>query len=286
LFEQFSSVKEYLLTSTLRMDAWGMMMKVVILAGGFGTRISEETQLKPKPMVEIGDKPILWHIMKLYSSYGFNEFIICLGYKSHVIKEYFSNYFLFNSDVTFDFQKENKCIIHQHSTEPWKVTLVETGLNTLTGGRIKKIQRFIGDEPFMLTYGDGVSDVNLKELVQFHHTHGKIASVTATQPPGRFGILSLSSGQKVENFQEKIEGDREWINAGFFVLQPEVFNYLNGGDQTVFEKEPLENLARDGQLMAFKHTGFWLPMDTLKDKVYLEELWNTGKAPWKIWDKK
>ena len=261
-------------------------MKVVILAGGFGTRISEETQLKPKPMVEIGDKPILWHIMKLYSSYGFNEFIICLGYKSHVIKEYFSNYFLFNSDITFDFQKENKFTIHRHSTEPWKITLVETGLNTLTGGRIKKIQRFIGDEPFMLTYGDGVSDVNLKELVQFHHNHGKIASVTATHPPGRFGILSLSSGQKVENFQEKIEGDMDWINGGFFVLQPEVFNYLNGGDQTVFEKEPLENLAKDGQLMAFKHTGFWHPMDTLRDKVYLEELWNKGNAPWKIWEKK
>ncbi|MGJ7923220.1 glucose-1-phosphate cytidylyltransferase [Neobacillus sp. LXY-4] len=261
-------------------------MKVVILAGGFGTRLSEETYLKPKPMVEIGDKPILWHIMKQYSSYGFNEFIICLGYKSHVIKEYFSNYFLYNSDVTFDFQKENKCIIHHHSAEPWKITLVETGLNTLTGGRIKKIQKFIGDEPFMLTYGDGVSDVNIKELVQFHQSQGKLATVTATKPQGRFGSLSLSSDAQVESFQEKIEGDRDWINAGFFVLQPEVFNYLNGGDQTIFEKQPLENLATDGQLMAFKHTGFWHPMDTLRDKLYLEELWNTGKAPWKIWDKK
>lgn len=260
-------------------------MKVVILAGGFGTRISEETHLKPKPMIEIGDKPILWHIMKAYSSYGFNDFIICLGYKSHVIKKYFSNYFLNNSDVTFDFQKENSCTIHQNSTEPWKVTLVDTGLHSLTGGRIKRVQDYIGDNPFMLTYGDGVSDVNIKELVEFHRSHGKLATVTATQPKGRFGALALSSDQRVEKFQEKLQGDGGWINAGFFVLQPEVFHYLNNGDQTIFEKEPLEKLAEDSQLMAFKHTGFWQPMDTLLDKRYLQELWDSNKASWKIWNK-
>lgn len=259
-------------------------MKVVILAGGFGTRISEETHLKPKPMIEIGDKPILWHIMKMYSSYGFNEFIICLGYKSHVIKEYFSNYFLNNSDVTFNFENENSYIIHRNLNEPWKVTLVDTGLNTLTGGRIKRVQDYIGNEPFMLTYGDGVSDVNIKELVEFHRTHGKLATVTATQPKGRFGALSLSSDQKVEKFQEKVQGDGGWINAGFFVLQPEVFNYVTNGDQTIFENEPLENLAKDGQFMAFKHTGFWQPMDTLKDKLYLQEIWDSQKCPWKNWD--
>ncbi|KON85966.1 glucose-1-phosphate cytidylyltransferase [Sporosarcina globispora] len=255
-------------------------MKVIILAGGFGQRISEETHLKPKPMIEIGDKPILWHIMRLYSSYGFNDFIICLGYKSHIIKEYFSNYFLYNSDVTFDMREQSKCTIHQHTTEPWKVTLVDTGLNTLTGGRLKRIQRYVGDEPFMLTYGDGVSDVNIKELVEFHHSHEKLATVTATKPKGRFGMLSLSSEQKVENFQEKIQGDGGWINAGFFVLEPEIFNYLTNGDQTAFEKEPLENLAKDKQLMAFKHHGFWQPMDTLRDRKYLEELWASGSAPW------
>jgi glucose-1-phosphate cytidylyltransferase len=259
-------------------------MKVVILAGGFGTRISEETYLKPKPMIEIGDKPILWHIMKLYSSYGFNDFIICLGYKSQVIKEYFSNYNLNHSDVTFDFQN-NKSIIHQSFTEPWKVTLADTGLNTLTGGRIKKIQDYIGNNPFMLTYGDGVGDINVKQLVEFHQSHGKLATVTATQPKGRFGALSLSPDQKVEKFQEKLQGDGGWINAGFFVLQPEVFNYINNGDQTIFEKEPLENLAKDSQLMAFKHTGFWQPMDTLKDKRYLQELWDSNKAQWKVWNK-
>lgn len=256
-------------------------MKVVLLAGGFGTRISEETHLKPKPMIEIGEKPILWHIMKLYSRYGFNEFIICLGYKSHVIKDYFSNYFLYNSDVTFDFDQENTSTFHQHTVEPWKVTLVETGLNTLTGGRIKRIQDYVGNEPFMLTYGDGVSDVNIKDLVEYHRSHGKLATVTATQPQGRFGALSLSPDLKVDRFQEKIHGDGGWINAGYFVLQPEVFDYIKSGDQTVFEKEPLENLAKNGQLMAFKHSGFWHPMDTLRDKKYLEEIWSTGNAPWK-----
>jgi glucose-1-phosphate cytidylyltransferase len=260
-------------------------VKVLILAGGFGTRISEETHLKPKPMIEIGDKPIIWHIMKLYSSYGYNDFIICLGYKSHVIKEYFLNYYLYNSDLTFDFQKGNEFIIHQHSVEPWRVTLVDTGLNTMTGGRIKKVQDYVGNESFMLTYGDGVSDVNIKELVEFHRSHGKLATLTTTQPQGRFGVLSLSNDQRVEKFQEKIQGDGGWINAGFFVLQPEVFNYLNNGEQTIFEKEPLENLAKDGQLMAYKHNGFWYPMDTLRDKKYLQEMWESSKAPWKIWDK-
>lgn len=255
-------------------------MKVVILAGGFGTRISEETHLKPKPMVEIGGKPILCHIMQLYSNYGFNDFIICLGYKSHVVKEYFANYFLYNSDVSFDFRNGNKITIHEHFAQPWKVTLVETGLKTLTGGRIKKIQKYVGDEPFMLTYGDGVGDINIKKLVEFHRCHGKYATITTTQPQGRFGILSLSPDQKVEKFQEKIKGSTEWINAGFFVLQPEVFNYLNNDEQTIFEKEPLERLAKDGQLMAFKHTGFWHPMDTLRDKNYLEEIWSSGYVPW------
>ncbi|WP_227938054.1 glucose-1-phosphate cytidylyltransferase [Alkalihalobacillus deserti] len=255
-------------------------MKVVILAGGFGTRISEETQQKPKPMIEIGDKPILWHIMQLYSRYGYNDFIICLGYKSHVIKEYFANYLLYHSDVTFDFSKDNKCTIHNHSTEPWKVTLVETGLNTLTGGRIKKIQKYIGDETFMLTYGDGVGDINIKKLVKFHQEHGQLATLTTTQPQGRFGALALSENQTVKKFQEKVKGDGGWINAGFFVLQPDIFNYICNGDETIFEREPLENLAKDGQLMAFKHSGFWYPMDTLRDKKYLDDLWNSGNATW------
>lgn len=237
-------------------------------------------------MIEIGDKPILWHIMQLYFSHGFNDFIICLGYKSNVIKEYFSNYFLYNSDVTFDFNKENTCLFHRSAAENWKVTLVDTGLNTLTGGRIKRVQKYVGDEPFMLTYGDGVSDVNIKELVEFHRSHGKLATVTSTQPQGRFGVLSLSPDQRVEKFQEKIQGDGGWINAGFFVFQPEVFNYLNNGDQTVFEKDPLENLAKDRQLMAFKHTGFWHPMDTIRDQRYLQEIWDSDKVPWKTWDKK
>lgn len=259
-------------------------VKVVILAGGFGTRISEESHSKPKPMIQIGDKPILWHIMKLYSSYGYKDFIICLGYKSHVIKQYFSNYYLYNSDVTFDFREGDKCVIHQHSTEPWKVTLVETGINTLTGGRIKRIQPFIGNETFMLTYGDGVGDINIPELVKYHTSHGKLATLTATEPVGRFGSLSLSAKNTVEKFQEKKKGDEGWINSGFFVLEPQVFDYLKNGDQTVFEKEPLEELSKDGQLVAYKHTGFWHPMDTLRDKRYLEQLWDSGKAPWKIWE--
>ena len=232
-------------------------------------------------MIEIGEKPILWHIMKLYSSYGFNDFIICLGYKSQVIKEYFSNYLLFNSDVTFDFQKENECIIHNHFAEPWKVTLVETGINTLTGGRVKRVQKYVGSEPFMLTYGDGVSDINIKELVEFHQAHGKLATVTATQPIGRFGVLSLSSDQKVEKFQEKYKAMADGSMQAFLFYSPTYLTTCKMGDQTVFEMGPLEKLAKDGQLMAYKHTGFWHPMDTLRDKKYLEEIWTSGKAPWR-----
>jgi glucose-1-phosphate cytidylyltransferase len=258
-------------------------LKVVILAGGLGTRISEETHLKPKPMIEIGDHPILWHIMKIYSSYGFNEFVICLGYKSHVVKDYFAKYFLYHSDVTIDLNNQNEQIIHNHFAEPWKVTLVETGRETLTGGRLKRVKKYVGNNPFMMTYGDGLADIDIKKLLEYHRSHGKLATVTAVQPKGRFGALSLSSDLRVENFQEKVQGDESWINAGFFVLQPEVFDYI-GGDHTIFEKEPLENLAKDGQLMAFKHSGFWHPMDTLRDKKYLEELWESGKAPWKKQD--
>ncbi|GAC41571.1 glucose-1-phosphate cytidylyltransferase [Paenibacillus popilliae] len=258
-------------------------MKVVILAGGYGTRISEESHLKPKPMVEIGQKPILWHIMKLYSNHGFHDFIICLGYKGFYIKEYFTHYFLHESDVTFDFRNHNQLITHDHTAEPWKVTLVNTGLDTMTGGRVKQIQKFVGNETFMMTYGDGVSDVNISELVDYHKLHGKLATVTSVQPNGRFGALKLSDSNEVLGFQEKPKGDGSWINAGFFVLQPEVFNYISN-DSTIFEREPLENLAKDNELMCFKHEGFWQPMDTLRDKNYLEELWKIGKAPWKTWD--
>ncbi len=255
-------------------------MKVVILAGGFGTRLSEETYFKPKPMVEIGGKPILWHIMKIYSTYGFNEFIICLGYKGEVIKDYFSNYFLYNSDITIDFEK-NIINYHNMRTEPWKVTLVDTGLYTQTGGRIKRIQPYVGNETFMLTYGDGVADVNIKELVEFHKSHGKLATITAVQPPGRFGALELE-GERVINFKEKPKGDEAWINGGFFVLEPEVFDYIEG-DETIWEREPLERLAREGELIAYKHKGFWQCMDTLRDKNYLERLWASPHPPWKVW---
>ncbi|WP_047986108.1 glucose-1-phosphate cytidylyltransferase [Ornithinibacillus californiensis] len=257
-------------------------MKVVILAGGFGTRISEESYLKPKPMIEIGNYPILWHIMKIYSSYGYHDFVICLGYKGYKIKDYFLNYYLYRSDITVDFNKQNEKIIHHHNAEPWKVTLVETGLETMTGGRIKRIQEYIGNEPFMLTYGDGVADIDISQLVKFHKTKGKLATLTATQPSGRFGALELSNDQQILAFREKLKGDGGWINGGFFVLQPEVFNYIEG-DDTIFEKEPLERLANDGELMAFKHDSFWHPMDTLRDKKYLEELWKKEKAPWKTW---
>lgn len=257
-------------------------MKVVILAGGFGTRISEESHLKPKPMVEIGERPILWHIMKIYSSYGFNDFIICLGYKGYSIKEYFAHYFLHESDVTFDFRNQNERMVHNHSAEPWRVTLVDTGLNTMTGGRVRRIKDYIGNEPFMLTYGDGVSDVNISKLVEYHQLHGRLATVTSIQPAGRFGALDLDSDNLIHGFKEKPKGDYAWINGGFFVFQSEVFDFIDG-DSTILEREPLERLATDGELVAYKHHGFWSPMDTLRDKQMLEELWISGDAPWKVW---
>lgn len=257
-------------------------MKVVILAGGFGTRISEESYLKPKPMIEIGERPILWHIMKLYSHYGFNDFVICLGYKGYYIKEYFAHYFLHESDVTFDFANDNQTVTHHHSAEPWKVTLVNTGLETKTGGRVKRIQRYVQDEPFMLTYGDGVSNLNIRKLVDFHKLRGRLATVTSVQPSGRFGALELSEEDTVSGFNEKPKGDGSWINAGFFVMQPEIFNYLTD-DDTVLEKDPLEQLAEEGELVAYKHQGFWASMDSMRDKNVLEEFWKTGVAPWKVW---
>lgn len=256
-------------------------MKVVILAGGLGTRISEESHLKPKPMIEIGGRPILWHIMKIYSQYGFNEFIICLGYKGYVIKEFFADYFLHMSDVTFDLAN-NQMEIHDNYSESWKVTLVDTGLYTPTGGRVKKIAKYIGNEPFMLTYGDGVSDVNIAELVEFHKSHGKLATVTSIQPGGRFGVLDIEADDTIYSFREKGKEDGGWINAGFMVLQPEIFSYIP--DEThSFEGYPLETVAKSGQLMAYRHTGFWQCMDTLRDKTLLEDLWDNGQAPWKKW---
>ncbi len=257
------------------------MKKAVILAGGLGTRLSEETIVKPKPMVEIGGKPILWHIMKTYASYGVNEFVICCGYKGYVIKEYFANYFLHTSDVTFDMQN-NQMEVHMRHAEPWKVTLVDTGDETLTGGRLKRVQQYVRDEEvFYFTYGDGLSNVNITELLKFHKAHGKLATLTATQPPGRFGALNLD-GQVIKNFQEKPQGDGAWINGGFFVLSPKVIDYIQD-DTTIFEKQPMEKLAQDGQLNAYLHHGFWQPMDTLRDKIHLEELWQSGHAPWKVW---
>jgi glucose-1-phosphate cytidylyltransferase len=256
-------------------------MKVVILAGGLGTRISEETDIKPKPMVEIGGKPILWHIMKMYSHDGFNEFIICLGYKGYVIKEYFANYFLHQSDVTIDLQK-NSLEIHQSKAEPWKITLVDTGLNTMTGGRIKRIRDYVGSQTFMLTYGDGVGNVDLKSLLELHRSKKKLVTVTSVQPTGRFGALNLDAGGRVLSFEEKPKGDGSWINGGFFVVEPGVFSYITS-DETIWEKEPLEKLAAEGQMVAHLHKGFWQPMDTLRDKMYLEKLWSSGKAPWAVW---
>jgi glucose-1-phosphate cytidylyltransferase len=255
-------------------------MKVVVLAGGFGTRISEESHLKPKPMIEIGGKPILWHIMKIYSHYGLTDFIICCGYKGYIIKEYFANYFLHMSDVTFD-MKTNKMEIHQSSSEPWKVTLVDTGESTMTGGRIKRVKDYIGAEDFCLTYGDGLADVNIKELISFHKKHGKLATLTATQPPGRFGALNLI-GERIQSFQEKPQGDGSWINGGFFVLNSKVLDLIPG-DDTVWEKKPMEQLALDGNLHAYFHKGFWQPMDSMRDKNHLEDLWKSEKAPWRVW---
>ena len=257
-------------------------MKAVIFAGGLGTRISEETHLKPKPMIEIGGMPILWHIMKTYSHYGINDFVICCGYKGYVIKEYFANYFLHMSDITFDLAN-NSMKVHQLKAEPWKVTLVDTGEETMTGGRLKRVAGYIDDhEPFCLTYGDGVSDINIGELVAFHKQQGLQATITATYPPGRFGALDILDNHKVTSFKEKPKGDGGMINGGFFVLSPKVLNLIEG-DQTIWEREPLERLAEDGQLAAYQHQGFWQPMDTLRDKTYLEELWASGRAPWKVW---
>jgi len=257
-------------------------MKVVILAGGLGTRLSEETDLKPKPMVEIGGKPILWHIMKIYSFYGFNDFIICLGYKGYVIKEYFANYFLHQSDTTIDLST-NKMEVHNCKAEPWKITLLDTGLNTMTGGRIKRVQKFIGSETFMLTYGDGVADINIHSLLEFHKNHGRHATISSVQPLGRYGALDIADDDAVHSFMEKPRGDRSWVNGGFFVLEPDVFEYISG-DEITWEKEPLENLAKDGQLSAYRHKGFWKCMDVIRDKIELENLWNSGNAPWKKWN--
>ncbi|MFH1387609.1 MAG: glucose-1-phosphate cytidylyltransferase [bacterium] len=258
-------------------------MKVVILAGGLGSRIGEESVLRPKPLLEIGEKPVLWHIMKTYSHYGFNDFIICLGYKGFQIKEYFANYFLHESDVTFDFCDGRKEVIHRHAAEAWRVTLVNTGMGTATGGRIKRIKKYLQNEPFMMTYGDGVSDVNIKDLLSYHQKHGKLATVTAVKPMGRFGALSVGKNNEVKRFQEKPEGDKAWISGGYFVFQPKVLDYIKG-DEMSLEGEPLEKLAKQRQLMTYKHSGFWQPMDTLRERKILESLWSSGKAPWKVWE--
>ena len=259
-----------------------MAMKVVILAGGLGTRISEETQVKPKPMIEIGGKPMLWHIMKIYSAYGIHDFVICLGYKGYLIKEYFANYWLHTSDVTID-MKQNTTEVHQRNSEPWRVTLVDTGDQTQTGGRVKAIASYVqNDDAFCLTYGDGVGNIDIAKLIAFHHSHGKLATLTAVQPPGRFGSIELA-GSRVARFVEKPHGDGGRINGGFFVLSPKTIDLIQG-PSTTWEREPMHRLAQEGQLMAFQHDGFWLPMDTLRDKNHLEELWVSGRAPWRVWD--
>ena len=257
-------------------------MKVVILAGGLGTRLSEETVLKPKPMVEIGGRPILWHIMKIYSHYGYNDFILCLGYKGYMIKEYFANYCLHMSDVTFD-MSDNSVKVHQNAAEPWKVTLIDTGEETQTGGRVKRIEKYIDNESFMLTYGDGVSDIDISRLVEFHNSHTKIATVTAVQPPGRYGSLEIDESSYVKKFYEKKPGDGAWINGGFFVFRPDIFTYLRS-DTTILEREPLEEMVQNDELAAYRHYGFWRPMDTLRDRKFLEEIWENKNAPWRIWD--
>ncbi len=257
-------------------------MKVVILAGGLGTRLTEETELRPKPMVEIGGQPILWHILKIYSHFGFNDFIICLGYKGYMIKEYFANYYLHRSDVTLDL-KENSIKIHQTNVEPWNVTLIDTGQSTMTGGRIKRVRKYLENETFMMTYGDGVACIDIPGLLKFHKDHGRYATLTTVQPSGRFGALNLDDGGHVLSFEEKPRGDGAWVSGGFFVLEPQIFDYIEG-DSTIWEHEPLERLAGDKHLMAYKHHGFWKPMDTLRDKIDLENLWNSGNAGWKVWN--
>lgn len=256
-------------------------MKAVILAGGYGTRLSEETVIKPKPMVEIGGEPILWHIMKLYSHYGINDFIICLGYKGYIIKEFFANYFLHQSDVTIDL-KSNQMEVHNNTSEPWKVTLVDTGIDTQTGSRLKKIQKYL-DGPFMVTYGDGVADIDINKLLTFHKAHGKIGTMSSTQPEGRFGALEIGDDSRIDKFMEKPKGDGSWINIGFFIFEPEFFSYIGDGNDVILERAPLENLAKDGQLYTYKHEGFWKCMDTIRDKKQLEEMWLT-EAKWKIWE--
>ncbi len=258
-----------------------MVKKAVILAGGYGTRISEESHLKPKPMIEIGGKPILWHIMKIYSAHGINDFVVCGGYKEYVIKEYFANYFLHTSDVTFD-TVQNKVDIHYRRAEPWRVTLVDTGLDTMTGGRLKRVREYLGDETFCMTYGDGLSDVNIREVIGFHASQKTLATLTAIQPAARFGALDIADDHKVQSFEEKPKGDGNWINGGFFVLEPRVIDYIEG-DATIWERTPLEQLAREGQLSAFKHDGFWSAVDTLRDKNHLEDLCASGHPPWKVW---
>lgn len=255
-------------------------MKAVILAGGFGTRISEESDLKPKPMIEVGEKPILWHILKIYSSYDINDFIICCGYKGYLIKEYFANYFLHMSDITIDIQSNQMQVHHKHA-EPWKITMVNTGLNTMTGGRLKRVEQYLDNETFCFTYGDGLSDINIRAIVQYHKEQKTMATITAVQTPGRFGLLGIKE-DRIVKFEEKPKGDNAWINGGFFVLEPDVLNLIDG-DETIWEKKPLESLAKNNELSVYKHNGFWAAMDTLRDKKYLEELWQSGKAPWKSW---
>jgi len=257
-------------------------MKVLLLAGGYGTRLAEETDVRPKPMVEIGGMPILWHIMKIYSHYGFNEFVVLLGYKSYYIKEYFANYFLHQSDVTIDL-KNGKMEVHNNTSEDWKITLLDTGLDTMTGGRVKRAQSLIGDERFMLTYGDGVGNVDIKALLDFHKAHGKAVTMTSIQPEGRFGSLKFDRDGRVTTFSEKPKGDGNWINAGFFVCEPKIFDYIDESDSVVLEQAPLKNLARDGEMHAYKHEGFWRPMDALRDKQQLQALWESKSAPWKVW---
>lgn len=260
-------------------------MKVVILAGGFGTRISEESYLRPKPMIEIGERPILWHIMKLYSHYGFNDFVICVGYKGYMIKQYFADYYLHMSDVTFDFTNDNEMTIHNNIAEPWKVTIVDTGLRTQTGGRIKRVQKYIGNEPFFLTYGDGVSNIDINKLLEVHNAKKKIATLMACRPGGRFGVLEINKSDTITRFREKAVEDGGWVNAGFMVLEPKVFDYIEDKEDEIFELRPLESLARDRQLNAYKYDGFWKCMDTQRDKFVLEDMYASGSAPWMVWEK-